>query len=312
MSGDLTVTGTLTAGSVSGGYTGTITAANVSSGSFGANTGGGNYTFPADVDIADNDLENIGVVYHDDTTRYLNRISTDGTDGGTLYNIGLYWDTSTNYLRFRGYTGVALDIQTTNVLTSTASEMTIVPNLTVSGTISGNGSGLTSLNATNLSSGTVDNARLDTDLQDLADGTLSASKVEYGTYFITSAGANDQVWKSDGTGAGVWATSTADTTVDGCSDCLGTTEIEDVYVLNTSDTMSGDLTVTGTLTAGSVSGGYTGTINAANVSAGSFASSTGGGNFTFPADVDVTGTINVGSGQIYWDSGNSRLIIKVQ
>ena len=39
------------------------------------------------------------------------------------------------------------------------------------------GSALTSLNASNLASGTVDNARLDADLQDLADGELTASKV---------------------------------------------------------------------------------------------------------------------------------------
>lgn len=45
----------------------------------------------------------------------------------------------------------------------------------------------------------------DADLTDLADGTLSASKVENGTYFISSAGTSGQVWTSDGSGAGVWA-----------------------------------------------------------------------------------------------------------
>ena len=38
----------------------------------------------------------------------------------------------------------------------------------------------------------------DDDLTDLADGTLSASKVENNEYFITSAGTNGQVWTSDG------------------------------------------------------------------------------------------------------------------
>ena len=44
----------------------------------------------------------------------------------------------------------------------------------------------------------------DADLDDLADGTLSASKVENGSYFIGSAGTDGQVWKSDGDGAGMW------------------------------------------------------------------------------------------------------------
>ena len=41
----------------------------------------------------------------------------------------------------------------------------------------------------------------DADLTDLADGTLSASKVENA---ITSAGTDGQVWTSDGEGAGLW------------------------------------------------------------------------------------------------------------
>ena len=45
----------------------------------------------------------------------------------------------------------------------------------------------------------------DADLADLADGTLSASKVENGSYFISSAGTSGQVWTSDGSGAGTWA-----------------------------------------------------------------------------------------------------------
>lgn len=44
--GNLVVTGT-----ISGSYTGTASAANLSAGTFGANTGGGNYSFPANVGI---------------------------------------------------------------------------------------------------------------------------------------------------------------------------------------------------------------------------------------------------------------------
>lgn len=57
--------------------------------------------------------------------------------------------------------------------------------LTVTGDVSanrfsGNGASLTSLNATNLSSGTVPSARLDADLVDLIDGSLTGSKVGSG------------------------------------------------------------------------------------------------------------------------------------
>ena len=39
----------------------------------------------------------------------------------------------------------------------------------------------------------------------MADGTLSASKVENGSYFISSAGTSNYVWTSDGSGAGNWS-----------------------------------------------------------------------------------------------------------
>ena len=48
----------------------------------------------------------------------------------------------------------------------------------------------------------------DDDLADLADGTLSASKVENNEYFITSTGTSGQVWTSDGVGAGRWDNAT--------------------------------------------------------------------------------------------------------
>jgi hypothetical protein len=49
--GNAIISGTLTAGTISGTFTGTINAANVSSGQFGANTGGGDYSFPGNVGI---------------------------------------------------------------------------------------------------------------------------------------------------------------------------------------------------------------------------------------------------------------------
>ena len=64
----------------------------------------------------------------------------------------------------------------------------------------------------------VDVQAYDADLADLADGTLSASKVENNEYFITSAGTNGQIWTSDGDGAGGWAANSAATDIDGLSD----------------------------------------------------------------------------------------------
>ena len=58
----------------------------------------------------------------------------------------------------------------------------------------------------------------DEDLTDLADGTLSASKVENNEYFITAAGTSGQVWTSDGDGAGDWVANSAASDIDGLSD----------------------------------------------------------------------------------------------
>jgi len=73
-------------------------------------------TLEKDLDLGDNDIENVGTVYHDDTSRYLARISSDGTDGGTLYKIGLYYDASQYYLRVKGYTKLMLDLQDVNYI----------------------------------------------------------------------------------------------------------------------------------------------------------------------------------------------------
>ena len=63
----------------------------------------------------------------------------------------------------------------------------------------------------------VDVQAYDADLADLADGELSASKVQYA---ITTEGTSGQVWTSDGSGAGAWVTSSAATSINGLSDAL--------------------------------------------------------------------------------------------
>ena len=66
----------------------------------------------------------------------------------------------------------------------------------------------------------VDVQGYDADLADLADGELSASKVESGEYFIPSAGTSGQVWTSDGDGAGSWQASSS--TISGSASTIDT------------------------------------------------------------------------------------------
>ena len=73
--------------------------------------------------------------------------------------------------------------------TSSPTQRLDVSGVVKASSFQGNGSALSSLNATNISS-----------------GTLSASRVQYGNYFINSAGNSGQVWTSDGNGAGHWTT----------------------------------------------------------------------------------------------------------
>ena len=70
----------------------------------------------------------------------------------------------------------------------------------------------------------VDIQGYDADLADLADGTLSASKVENNEYFISSAGTSGQVWTSDGDGAGSWSESA--TAISGAASTIDTETLD--------------------------------------------------------------------------------------
>jgi hypothetical protein len=84
---------------------------------------------------------------------------------------------------------------------------------------------------------------LDADLTDLADGTLTATKVQYGSNFITTAGTSGQVWKSDGTGAGVWGAdnNTTYTTTQLNQDDLSDDDLADIGDVTITSNASGEL-----------------------------------------------------------------------
>jgi len=63
-----------------------------------------------DLDFNGYDGDVAGTIYHNDATRWLVRVTSDGTEGGTLYDIGLYWDTTPNTLEVVGYTNLNLGI----------------------------------------------------------------------------------------------------------------------------------------------------------------------------------------------------------
>lgn len=101
-----------------------------------------------------------------------------------------------------------------------AGDTTISADLSVT-SISGSGAGLTTLNASNVSSGTLPNARLDQQLQDVAGLATTGGKYIQGngSNFVLSAytlptadGSANQVLQTNGSGAVSFATISADIT----------------------------------------------------------------------------------------------------
>ena len=95
---------------------------------------------------------------------------------------------------------------------------------------------------------TIDITQVTTDLG--TDGLIAANAVALGTdttnaYVATVADAGNATITVVGSGSETAAV-TLDAVDLNCTDCIGTTEIADSYVLNTGDTMTGDLSLTGT------------------------------------------------------------------
>lgn len=100
-------------------------------------------------------------------------------------------------------------------------------------------------------------------LESMLKAVDTASDEECLTYETTTG---DFEWQACGTGSGDMLMSTYDIDTNDkvdtaedltCTDCINATEIEDIYVSNTTDSMSGDLTVTGSVTTSTVTTGGT-------------------------------------------------------
>ena len=205
--GSLTGTGALNSGSITSGFgnidIGSSALTATGSVSLGATDLNGNViTGVEDIALADR-------IYHtDDTNTYMQFSAAD---------------------TWRVVTGATARLTVTNTTTTVAGD------LSIGGVATGNGSGLTSLNASNLGSGTVANARISGSYTGITGtGALNAGS-------ITSGFGNINIGTNTFTGNGSGLTSVDATTLDGI-DSTG-------FVAVGGDTMTGVLTFNNTSTA---------------------------------------------------------------
>jgi len=85
----------------------------------------------ADISVGDYDFENTGTIYYDTASRWLARISSDGTDGGSLANTGLYYDTSSSGLYIGGVNKTVIRVDTTDIITVWPTEAIVASRLIV-------------------------------------------------------------------------------------------------------------------------------------------------------------------------------------
>jgi hypothetical protein len=187
-------------------------------------------------------------------------------------------------------------IQFTNTITSftTSGNVIVAGNVTAS-SFYGLGSGLSSLNASNISSGTLSNDRLGTktgtgNIVMSASPTLSGT-ITGGTFSGTHTG----------TGSGLSSLNASNISSGTLSnDRLGTKTGTGNIVMSASPTLSG------TITGGTFSGTHTGTgsglssLNASNISSGTLSNDrldtkTGTGNIVMSASPTLSGTITGGT-----------------
>jgi hypothetical protein len=173
---------------------------------FVAGIGNGNETYYVITDPNTGDFEvGVGTVT-DAATDTLSRDSViTSSNAGSLVNFGA--GTKDVFCSLPSERAVIID---------DASNVEVTANITAT-SFDGSGAALTSLNASNVSSGTLDNARLDAQLQDIAGLATTSGKIIQGdganfvlsSYTIpTSDGTTGQVLTTNGSGAVTFQTPT--------------------------------------------------------------------------------------------------------
>jgi hypothetical protein len=182
-----------------------------------------------------------------------------------------------------------------------------------SGIFTGNGSGLTTLNATNLSSGTVNTSRIAGAYTGITDVGTLASLTVTGDQTVTTGNLTLTAGTFTGNGSGLTtlnATNLSSGTVNTSRIAGAYTGITDVGTL-ASLTVTGDQTVTTgnlTLTAGTFTGNGSGltTLNATNLSSGTVNTSRIAGSYT---GITAVGTLNQNAFNIAPSSGDTTFTL---
>jgi hypothetical protein len=304
VNGNATISGTITAATISGGYSGTINAANVSSGAFGSNTGGGNYSFPGT--LTGNEVftngwlrnnasltglynQTNGNHIYSESPSYWTMTSAGNSTGGLIFRDQhqsilrgyVYHDTSGfGLLHSAGGWAVRVNNGSTELFgTSYANGGTICASNNNCGyTSTGSSNTWTGIQYFQSNLGPTSGLLNSPPLEVYSTGNNSAfMSFHKGGYYAVNMGLDsDNVLRIGGWSAGAnrWQLD-----------------------MSGNETLAGNISAvngnfSGTITAATISGGYSGTINAANVSAGAFGSNTGGGNYSFPGILTSGGLMN--------------------
>ena len=276
ITGALNVTGAITATTFSGSYAGTINSANVSAGNFAANTGLGNFSFPGNVGIGTTN-PNIGKLESWSDSYPLVLRNAAGGKGMTFGYVS-----STNTFKiFSDYYDAGPE---PNFVFGTYSNQSNQMVFATSGNVG--------IGTTNPRTKTEFNSGLPTSIPTYTNTTNGIAVTDGGAIYgrigvaqIAGAGYPTYIQAGDFQGAAYYNLLLNPL---GGNVGINTTD-PGAYKLN----VNGNTNITGTLTATSFSGSYSGTINAPNVSAGEFAANTGGGNFIFGAT--VAGNVGIGT-----------------
>ncbi len=277
----LDVNGTVTATAFAGPLSGSISSANVSAGSFGANTGGGNYTFPANLTVTGS--------YNGYTP------SKSSSSTNSIYSLD---SRSTNHLPQDRNAGLYADfrVNSTDGLADGGTYHGVLTFRSYGSTTDFSGGQAMQL-------GYTDNSNMWTRFGSAATwgswrkliiaDTSGGIRLDTTSVPITIRETDQTLpvglWRipSDGGGLRIDMNTAAAGDFSTYSTPIAINSSGNVGIKTTAPTV--ELEVNGTVKATAFSGPLSGTITAANVSSGTFGANTGGGIYTFPSNLVVNG-----------------------